>query len=262
MYYRARYYDPAVGRFTQRDPIGLAGGLNLYGYVGGDPINRVDPWGLENILVPGSDVSGKRDNGWYQTGSEFDRAFRMFTGETSSRSLRWGGGNTAEARTMAARDLATMVNSVPLHEKVHLFAHSHGGNVVAEASKLFKRPVELVVTAGTPVRPDYTFDMSHIRQGVAVSSPNDLLQVLGGNALTVPGFGEVGFAGRDRTEYAFTNVRVPEIGSHDEFHKEFSVTIGAVDNTLRGSATAPVNPESDPYAGHGTGLVPMPLPGK
>jgi uncharacterized protein RhaS with RHS repeats len=33
--------------FTQEDPIGLAGGLNLYGYAGGDPINFHDPFGLD-----------------------------------------------------------------------------------------------------------------------------------------------------------------------------------------------------------------------
>lgn len=45
-YMRNRYYDPASGRFTQPDPIGLAGGLNLYGYANGDPINLSDPFGL------------------------------------------------------------------------------------------------------------------------------------------------------------------------------------------------------------------------
>lgn len=39
-------YVPVQGRSTQPDPIGLAGGLNLYGYAGGDPINRSDPFGL------------------------------------------------------------------------------------------------------------------------------------------------------------------------------------------------------------------------
>ncbi|MGA7508618.1 MAG: AHH domain-containing protein, partial [Erwinia billingiae] len=40
-----RYYDPVGGRFTQPDPIGLAGGLNTYSYVG-DPLVWVDPLGL------------------------------------------------------------------------------------------------------------------------------------------------------------------------------------------------------------------------
>ena len=45
VYYRARYYDPDTGRFTQPDPIGLSGGTNLYAYAGGDPVNLVDPMG-------------------------------------------------------------------------------------------------------------------------------------------------------------------------------------------------------------------------
>lgn len=40
-----RYYDPDCGRFTQPDPIGLAGGLNLYQYAP-NPLTWIDPWGL------------------------------------------------------------------------------------------------------------------------------------------------------------------------------------------------------------------------
>src|SRR5690606_35922313 len=40
------YYDPNTGQFTQEDPIGIAGGLNLYGFADGDPITYSDPFGL------------------------------------------------------------------------------------------------------------------------------------------------------------------------------------------------------------------------
>ena len=47
VYFRARYYDPALGRYTQRDPAGLSAALNDYRYVGDNPPNARDPSGLE-----------------------------------------------------------------------------------------------------------------------------------------------------------------------------------------------------------------------
>lgn len=44
---RARYYDPQLRRFISEDPIGLAGGINQYAFVGGDPVNGSDPSGLD-----------------------------------------------------------------------------------------------------------------------------------------------------------------------------------------------------------------------
>ena len=40
------YYDANTGQFTQQDPIGIAGGANVYGFAGGDPVNYQDPFGL------------------------------------------------------------------------------------------------------------------------------------------------------------------------------------------------------------------------
>lgn len=53
-------------RFTQLDPIGLAGGINLYQYVS-NPFNRIDPLGLTGTEATGRPLSSPNDNAWFQT---------------------------------------------------------------------------------------------------------------------------------------------------------------------------------------------------
>jgi RHS repeat-associated protein len=65
-YYRARYYDPADGRFISEDPVGFIGGdSNLSRYVGNSPTNFIDPSDLKQTMIEGEIVR----NAGYNTGA-------------------------------------------------------------------------------------------------------------------------------------------------------------------------------------------------
>ncbi len=72
-YRRNRYYDQQTQRFTQEDPIGLAGGLNLYGFANGDPVNFSDPFGLCPPADENYSDCAAGTSGWY--------AYRLATGK-------------------------------------------------------------------------------------------------------------------------------------------------------------------------------------
>jgi RHS repeat-associated protein len=46
--YGRRFHAPELGRWLNRDPLGESGGLNLYAFVGNDPLHWLDPWGLQS----------------------------------------------------------------------------------------------------------------------------------------------------------------------------------------------------------------------
>ena len=143
LYRRNRYYDPATGRFTQEDPIGLAGGLNLYGFGGGDPVNYSDPFGLK---------------------LEFRNEAARFLWGVLERAARTAMKSDDESKARAGQFLLGVMNEIRLspatwtfsvEEKGRIFNGRWGGARTSRHQEGFGR--NAIVNARTVMDSDYTY---------------------------------------------------------------------------------------------------------
>jgi RHS repeat-associated protein len=142
-----RYYNPVTGRYLNRDPKGYPDGLNNYLYCGNNPINRIDPFGLDDE-EPGYNQSG---SWWYR--------FANRVGESVSaihNAMRVGAAKMGVGEATYDADLQRKANpmqrSAQEHQPGWVEPVTTGAVVVGAAAATTAAVVIVVEAAGPVVR--------------------------------------------------------------------------------------------------------------
>ncbi|MFC4632172.1 RHS repeat-associated core domain-containing protein [Promicromonospora alba] len=99
-YHRSRYYQPATGRFISEDPIGFAGGSNLYTYGANAPTTYTDPTGNNPLLIG------------CLAGAAIDGGIDYTVQRLSGRKVQWGQVGAAAAQGCALGMLGPVAGSI------------------------------------------------------------------------------------------------------------------------------------------------------
>ncbi|MEI7929395.1 MAG: RHS repeat-associated core domain-containing protein, partial [Verrucomicrobiales bacterium] len=204
-----RHYDPRFGRWLSRDPLGEAGGFNLYAYCGNDPVNRHDPLGLKDFTGPDGRLDPSLAHGFLEI---MDMVSTDFPAQVFG-SLWCLPGQVNQGMVQAGRDIDARTESGEWG--VGTAAMARGLQFMARASAgVTMAPLQPVNTAvgivTAPVVLPYNLGTSIGNFGVypSLSGGFDVFE----NGLNVAAMIEGGFALQNRFP-ALQNMRVPPINA-------------------------------------------------
>ena len=161
-----RYYDPSTGRYLTPDPIGLAGGLNGYGYAGQDPMGAVDPWGLYTVYWGGAGLDGPYIPDQVKA--------LLDAGLTNVKSSNTGGGGSLIMDANAVINLRsyppkygyftpkapydTCPTKTSPNEQTNYIGYSYGSLLAAQAAMYYANQGQIIdnlVLIGSPIDADF-----------------------------------------------------------------------------------------------------------
>jgi RHS repeat-associated protein len=176
-----RYYDPEIGRYTTRDPIGYAAGtLNVYVYVRSNPINWSDPLGLETTFVVSKEASGDKEVTYKKGGKTEDMSYKDYVNKVYNprldgiaKSIGESGQKTVQVngKTMDAADAIAMVQGMR-------------GRVVVSPEGKFSAAVEEAIAASKSG--DQVVGVAHVAGGTDIMGEGTTIMGLADKLNPIP----------------------------------------------------------------------------